>query len=657
MLFSLAVALMVLLVAAFWVYQGLFNGVLMLLCSIVACMVAFGFYEDLHSVWSGAIGPGLGLPLALILIFLVTLFALRFITDKLIPDGVHLPVVVDFAGGGVAGFFTGMVVIGTALVAAQMAPIGSSVFGFDRISADPQGVVVTRSLMLKPDNFTIGLVNMLSNGRFGGDNPFAKARPDLLTQLYSARAATQVGESYDAPAESLKIVSCREVRRIDEVTQSVSGADLKREFAPKEAAPANKFLVCKVRIDASAAPLERKDIRFRLPQFRLLGPPPSDNGPSPKAFLASAMSDIYIHHGHNLAEVQRTQPRRLVRFGPQTDFLLAPDKTSVVAIKDGDAVKAYRFEVAFEVPEDFTPWYAEFKHGAKFEITKSLFKEASESKAQSSEASTTETVTEEAAQKEESEEAEDRADDGEAGANENADASVEEEDSADSADSTDSDEEPKDKPPAKTAKKTSKPKVGQEQGGALNVADATQEGTDVTNLLPIPLDRTNNLVSQALAGSELGDGHFWLELSDEAPPEKQLVTQFRLPEGKKMLQLGAERNEALSMYGRAMNYASTVAAQIKITTADDHAYFAQGVYSIAKINGKTIVEIQYHPDADVPERCLAKPKKLTPEMMKRADPKERKFGYLFIVDPGIKITGFSSGGKGGKQQLDIDVPE
>jgi hypothetical protein len=649
MLFSLAVALMVLLVAAFWVYQGLFNSVLMFLNSVVACMVAFGFHEDLNSVWNDSIGPGLGLPLALILIFLATLLGLRFITDKLIPDGLRLPVAVDFAGGGIAGFFTGMILIGTALIAAQMTPISPSMFGFERISANATGVVTSKSLMLNPDGFTLGLINMLSNGRFGGGNPYGHAKPELLTQLYSERAMTQVGDRFDIPPDAVKVLSCRDARQVEEVTQSApGGGELKREFAAQEASPANKFLVCKVQIEPSAAPKEKSEIRFRLPQFRVVGPPPVDGGPAPKAILATAMSDIYLNRNHNMQEVKKNQARRLVRFGPQTDFLLSPDKTP--GVKKGEG---YSIEVAFEVPEDFNPWYVEFKHGARSEITKQHLKQGTETKQQASESP--------AKEKEEAEET--------AGENESSDAATEEADknaeestdeavesSTDESEDSDSAEESEDDAP-KTAKKSSKPKVGQEQGGALNVADAVEQGTDVTDKLPISLDKTDQLVSQALAGGNIGEGHFWIEMPDEETPEDKQVTRFQVPEGKKMLQLGAERNEALSMYGRAMNYASTVAAQIKITTADDRTYFAQGVYSIAKIGGKWIVEIQYHPDAEVPERCLQKSKKLTPDMMKKADPKERRFGYLFLVDPGVKITAFSSGGKGGKQQLDIEVPE
>ena len=100
MLFSIVAGLMVLLVSAFWAYQGLYSSLLMFVEAVIACMIAFGFYESIHSMWEASLNPGLGLPLAFMALFLVSLLIMRMLTDKLIPSNLTLPMYVDRVGGG-----------------------------------------------------------------------------------------------------------------------------------------------------------------------------------------------------------------------------------------------------------------------------------------------------------------------------------------------------------------------------------------------------------------------------------------------------------------------------------------------------------------------------------------------------------------------------
>jgi len=139
MLFSIVVTLMVILITAFWAYQGFFGSMIMFLETVVACIVAFAFYEDINTLWVDSTGPGIGLPLALMLLFLAVLFILRYLTDRLIPNNVSMPMMLDRAGGAVCGLFTGEVLVGMALLSIQMLPIGSTLFGFERYTVDKGG--------------------------------------------------------------------------------------------------------------------------------------------------------------------------------------------------------------------------------------------------------------------------------------------------------------------------------------------------------------------------------------------------------------------------------------------------------------------------------------------------------------------------------------
>jgi hypothetical protein len=627
MIFSIVVALMVLLVTAFWVYQGFFSSAIMFLCTVIACLLAFGFYEQVHSLWAANLNAGLGLPLALMLVFIAALLVLRLGTDKMIPSGVKLPVIADRAGGGLCGLFTGLLLVGTALVAIQMLPIGSSVLGFERVTTAADGTTEENKFMLRPDGFTIGLVNYLSSNSLQGETSFADAKPDFIEDLYSARANPQPEERVFVPKDSLQVKGYWQVPQIDQVTQRAEGEGLSREFTTLEPGAGKKFLVCRVRLDTSSAAEGTSDLRFRTPQFRIVGPPPASDGSSgsPEVYWACGMSDLYIHKDHGLAIVKADQAARLVRFGPQTDFLLngktARSIAEIVGSGEHATIKAFVFDVAFEVPESFAPWYIEYKRGAQVELTKKLFREQPPPDA---------AVAYGSAPPKRSSKPE------EASAAEN---------------DEDGDEEPE--------KKESKPKIGKPTGGNVHIADAIEARTGVFDTLPTPLPKGNSFVSRALQGDALGECHFYLDLPEQ-PPTEGAVTKLFVPEGKKMVQVGADKKDALSLFGRALNFATNVAGQIRITDSEGKDYFAIGVYSAAPIGGKTVFEIQYYPESEQPETALKKnkPKKVTENVLRGTKPDKRIFGYLFLVDPGVKIMSFSSGARNaGKQTLEIDVPQ
>lgn len=606
MLFSFLVALMVILTTAFWVYQGFFSGLLMFFAGVISLMVAFAYFEPVNSLWSEGLGPGIGLPLAFMLLFLVSLLLLRTIFDRAIKHNVRLPVYLDRAGGGACGFFIGLTLVGSALVAAQMLPMGSSLFGFERLVME-NGRLERKNLFFKPDNFAVGFAGMLSGERFGGENELDVAKPDYLLDLYLARANPHSGERTFVEPDSLRVKAFWETNQISDVSQRVEGDKLVREFTP--APPAgldDKFLVARVQVSVGASK-NSADIRFRTPQFRVVGPPPASNGasPDPIVYPAVGMSDLYTHRGHGWTEVTREQARRLVRFGPQTDFILSPSISRAVASDvRSETVNAYQFDVAFEVPRDFEPWYVEFKRGARVELSKKLKLDQPPE-----------------------------------------DASV-----ADGGGST------VQRAPDKTEKKPKAPKVGPAPGGNVHVADAIEEGTGVSARLPFPLDGDESVVRRNLRGRRLGEGHFWVQVPTEKP--SNAVTEFEVPEGKRMVQIAASRKDALSLFGKALSFAANVAAQIRVRTDDGRDYFAQGVYAAAPFGDDLLIEIQYWPASELPERCLKQPLKITKSVLTNAPPDRRLYGYIFIVDPGVRLVSFNAGSRlGGDQSLNITVPE
>lgn len=611
MLFSIIVFLMVVLVAMFWTYQGLLSSTIMFVETLIAFMLAWEFHEALHGVWRESLGDGIGLPSAFILIFLVALILQREITDRLVKKNVTIPIYFDRAGGGIVGLFTGLLLVGAALIPVQMLPIGGDIFGFDRVYENEDGKRQIRKLgFVNPDGFAIWIGEALSTRRFGAGNALAVARPDPLVDWYGARDATQTEDLHFIPPKSIEVTGYWFTDRIDQVKHSMESNKLKRSFDTLSASDTGtRYLVAHVVVKRSAMPKDKGNIWFRAPQFRLFGPAPVEGSAvAPRCYLAVGMTDLYSNKEQELQKVSDAQTGRLVRFNTQTNFIIGEGVTPAIVVKEAnesgaETVTGFGFDVAFEVPSDWdenSPWYLEFKRGARFDFSgkkKELYQKEIPDEASIA-----------------------LGKDGSGG-----------------------------------AARSSSP-VGGGVKGVTNVAHAIEERTGVSKLLPTILDSGNSAVSRVVQGGKLGSGKVVFEVPEQPIDEGSRITEFAVPDDKRLVQIGAEKNFPGSMFGRALNYATNVVAQIFVQDDKGENYYAIGVYSAAVVNGKWVFEIQYKPDAEMPDKpgTLEKPERLTQTVMKNAKPAERKFGYLFLVPPGTHLVKFFTGGRNGQSQ-EIDI--
>ncbi len=235
-----------------------------------------------------------------------------------------------------------------------MLPIGADLFGFDRVSEVENKREVRKLGFVNPDGFAIWIGNALSNKRFGGDNPLATAKPDYLIDLYGARDSTQTEDMHFVPPKAIDVTKYWFTDRIDQVKHAADGGRFKREFATESAGDAGtRFFVARVIVKMSAAPKDKPNIRFRLPQFRLFGSPPIEGGGvTPKCYLGIGMTDLYSNKEQGMSEIKPEQVRRLVRFNPQTNFILGDSVTKPVAVKEAneagnEQLTGFEFDVAF----------------------------------------------------------------------------------------------------------------------------------------------------------------------------------------------------------------------------------------------------------------------------------------------------------------------
>lgn len=599
MLFSLIVALMVILVASFWTYQGFFSSAIMFFETLIAAMLAFAFYESLHSVWAESLGDGLGKPVALMLIFVVSLMVFRTLTDRYVTKDVELPVSVARGGGAICGFFSGMMLVGMALIAIQMLPIGSETFSFQRMSYDKDkgGPAKMAGLgFFSPDRFAYGLISMLSDAsRFGTDedHELRRTEPDLITQLYSRRAVPQWEARVFLDDKDIEAKAFWETQQIDVPKHTIGEkGGMIREFqtiSPKKSN--DTFLVCTVVVKKSAAPENKNAIRFRLPQFRVIGFDHGNEKEMPSVYLAMGMSDIYTHKEIGPKPVADQQRERLVTFGPLTNFILDPENAAVIETENG-----YQFDVAFEVPREFKPWYVEFKSGARADL--STMKRM-------------------------------------------------------------------DQPPAWAAiaqgaggmsGATTKKDVVVASANAWDIPSSVVQKTGFTDLLPLEINANDQGLPRDIGqGDFIGTAtgvHFSYELPVDKPQDIY-IHHFWVPEDKDMFIVTFDDPKKQSMWAASIQFANRVVGQTSITDASGGRHFAIGQYAIAKINGRWVYEIQYWPNAEIPERALQDPKRVTRRVLDAAGPANSYFGFLFLVPKDVtEIKEFQSG-KGKPLELDI----
>jgi len=189
MILSVLTALLILLIAYWWASQGLFDAFIHFVCVVIAGALAFAFWEPLTVGFflKGGAFDGFAWGISLGGIFLVALFALRFVSDFVTPKRPHLPRWVNLSFGSVLGLLSAMLSMGIILIAVGHLTTSKELLGYTgwQRSADSQG----RPRQEEPNSppalvmgFTQGFFNMLSSGSLSpllGNATLASYRPGI----------------------------------------------------------------------------------------------------------------------------------------------------------------------------------------------------------------------------------------------------------------------------------------------------------------------------------------------------------------------------------------------------------------------------------------------------------------------------------------------
>jgi len=272
MVLGILAVIAILAIAVYHTTQGLFSSLIMALITALCAAFAFNLYRPLAATMYPKHAP-YAMALCLMALFAGSVMVLRVVIDIVLRPNVIFHEWVDRIGGGVLGFFVGMMIVGTAMVTLQLLPFGRSVLGYK-----PFDETLRRRQHLgpfRPDEFVLGMVSALSRGGPGGGGNFAADHGEfaLRTFCYRNRAGHQVDT--DCPADSVELVGVWQlppdhpwlarVKDGDETTL----ADLANPLLTDEQNAKSRIVIVRVAVDASLAEKKRA---WKLPatSFQLI---------------------------------------------------------------------------------------------------------------------------------------------------------------------------------------------------------------------------------------------------------------------------------------------------------------------------------------------------------------------------------------------------
>lgn len=587
---------------------GLFSGLINVTVAIVSLGVAFGFVEPVNNLLTGSanLHSSYTEPLTLVLLFVITFFVLRFLTDTFIRGNVHIPRHLDWIGGGVCGFVIAQICVGVMVLGFLMLPFGGRVMMFERIERDvdeevdpdTNRVYFDRNhLWLRSDEFAAGLASLLSSGSLRAGARLADVYPDYPEWVFWSGNQVQ-HESLTAPTrdkgdgfrEGVKVkkwwvqitppgqVLYRKKRPTqDDIKSSQAGVDPSMNLPPWEPTeyrlqPGHKLIGMRLGLTQSAADRDDKDSvnhRFRPTVIRLVGDVVQPDGSrEPQQHAAQILGGADPLAGSTL---------RLA--DPDTNF-------SMLAISENE------LDVYFEVPEEFEPRFVEYRRHARAAVV--------------------------AGQREE-------------------------------------------KPPEDQLAALVRDSSGQivKHGMARLIDDINLDASGDKPSLPFKisvakLGSSAEAREGALASVEVGSEIITGRKRDLQGEGGQTVDRLLPPEGQRIFKLESKTRKMQSLAGQIMNF---VGATTNVYTAignDGKTYPLAGYYALYDRDGDQYLELFYTPNpADV--GFQGRLDKLSREGRKalREHP-DAILGLIFVVPPGTCIKAVETGG-GGSVALGQDI--
>jgi hypothetical protein len=602
--------------------EGLFNALMTTMLAVCCAALAFGTYEWVATNWVASIWPedsaklprDFILPIALAATFGVPLLILRLISDRLTRRPIPVAGWADRIGASLCGLVTALIMVGIVAACLQMMPFGSTFLGYARVSPavpsdqrsaedePPDPTEQGKELLFGAPRFAPGLASVVSDGIFSGANSFYENHPDLMENIGWVGSVHGSVSRY-APPSSISIVRTEPVEAIYQMIPAEGQTDAAPTYRPIEPDAQHEFRMVRVQLKREAKD-PNKMHAFSLRQFRLVGKEGAD-GPArqlaPIAIQQPDEDDPVNRH------VQVTKYRG--KFWPMDTEVFTPRSDN------GDQV-----EIVFEVPKGFQPSFLEYKREARvaFSFDQAPVQQAPPQRRRRADASTPATPA--------------RPTPGQRDA------------TADTGQPAPAAGEPT--PPAPTPAGEQGASARRPRGSRAVTSEATGRPSQFSDEMPVQF-RAYESRNAEINGEALVSGHLIGETEAQASGTQPPVTRFAVPEDKRLLQLSVARLQAGSTLGRAMARAIEVAQSYRVTDENGGQHPLVGKWAVATTRGRERVEVEYFPP---PSGSMGGLGPFAYIQEQRLTPRD-DFVLLFLVDPGVRIVSFSSGGRGGEEDL------
>jgi hypothetical protein len=202
MILQICAAILVLGIAFFQVVQGLFSALIMAVLSIFSAVVAFNYYEPLAELVAPH-QPASAHAVSLFGLFVIVLLVLRVLFDLFLSGNVVLGVWADRVGGGVLGLVSGMILVGVLTVSLEMLPWGPSILMYRDFDKTLQRQSSLAPFF--PDEFTVGLMGLLSDGSLASGKSWTAQHPNFIRENFGFRNDAGIDARLGAPENSIKV--------------------------------------------------------------------------------------------------------------------------------------------------------------------------------------------------------------------------------------------------------------------------------------------------------------------------------------------------------------------------------------------------------------------------------------------------------------------
>ena len=126
------------LIAYWWANQGFFSALLHFICVVAAGAIALALWEPVtvNFLLRGGWFDNYAWGVSLLGIFAVSLFVLRVIFDKLVPDNLNLPTWANYTFGTLFGAGAGVITVGICMLGAGFMQSSVDIVGFRGMARD-----------------------------------------------------------------------------------------------------------------------------------------------------------------------------------------------------------------------------------------------------------------------------------------------------------------------------------------------------------------------------------------------------------------------------------------------------------------------------------------------------------------------------------------